>query len=170
MNLAESFSYAFGEVAGDARRVVTGVDAATVAWRPDAEANSIGWLVWHLARTEDSHITEIAGRSQLWNDDWAQQLGLPAGYDDTGYGHDAEEVGRIRPAPEPLLAYVEAVTEMVRAELAAMPSDEFDRIIDASYDPPVSVGVRLNSVLSDALQHIGQAAYVRGMYERANGS
>lgn len=167
MNLNESFSYAFDEVAGRARRVVSGLDAAAIAWRPDAEANSIGWLVWHLARVKDSHVAGIAGRDQVWNDDWAEQLGLPAGYDDTGYGHDPEDVARIRPESEPLLRYVEAVTEMVRAELAAMAGGDFDRIIDRSYDPPVSVGVRFNSVLGDALQHIGQAAYVRGLYERS---
>ena len=35
-------------------------------------------------------------------------------------------------------------------------------VIDDSWVPPVTRGVRLISVYADALQHIGQAAYVVG--------
>lgn len=45
-------------------------------------------------------------------------------------------------------------------------ADVLDRIIDRAYDPPVTVGVRLVTVLSDKLQHAGQARYVRGLLER----
>jgi hypothetical protein len=38
-------------------------------------------------------------------------------------------------------------------------------VVDASWDPPVTLGVRLVSVISDDLQHAGQAAYLRGMIE-----
>jgi hypothetical protein len=43
---------------------------------------------------------------------------------------------------------------------------ELDRIIDQSYDPPVTVGVRLVSVISDNIQHAGQARYLRGIVDR----
>jgi hypothetical protein len=52
------------------------------------------------------------------------------------------------------------------AYLAGVDAAELDRIIDRSYDPPVSVGVRLVSVISDNLQHAGQALYVRGSFDR----
>ena len=47
--------------------------------------------------------------------------------------------------------------------------DDLDRIVDTSWDPPVTLGVRLISVLSDDLQHAGQAAFVRGVLERRRG-
>ena len=37
---------------------------------------------------------------------------------------------------------------------------------DGAPDPPVSVGVRLVSVIGDEIQHAGQAAYLRGLIER----
>jgi hypothetical protein len=58
------------------------------------------------------------------------------------------------------------VTERTLAYLSSIDAAELDRIIDRSYDPPVSVGVRLVSVLSDNLQHAGQARYLRGILER----
>ena len=35
--------------------------------------------------------------------------------------------------------------------------------VDTNWDPPVTVGTRSVSVLADQLQHIGQAAYLRGL-------
>ena len=43
---------------------------------------------------------------------------------------------------------------------------DLDRIVDEDWDPPVTMGVRLVSVIGDDLQHAGQAAYVRGVLER----
>ena len=40
---------------------------------------------------------------------------------------------------------------------------DLDRVVDLNWDPPVTLGVRLVSVINDDLQHGGQAAYVRGM-------
>ena len=36
-------------------------------------------------------------------------------------------------------------------------------MVDEHWDPPVTAGVRLVSVIGDALQHLGQAAYVKGL-------
>jgi hypothetical protein len=36
-------------------------------------------------------------------------------------------------------------------------------VVDLNWDPPVTLAVRLVSVINDDLQHGGQAAYVRGM-------
>lgn len=41
------------------------------------------------------------------------------------------------------------------------------RIVDTSWDPPVTLAVRLISILSDDLQHAGQTSYVRGLAIRA---
>ena len=38
-----------------------------------------------------------------------------------------------------------------------------DRVVDRTWDPPVTLGVRLVSILDDDTQHAGQAAYVRGL-------
>jgi hypothetical protein len=50
--------------------------------------------------------------------------------------------------------------------LRTLDDDDFARVVDESWSPPVTLGVRLVSVISDDLQHTGQAAFVRGVLER----
>jgi hypothetical protein len=51
------------------------------------------------------------------------------------------------------------------AYLATLSDDDLERVVDRSWDPPVTVGIRLVSVIADDLQHVGQAAYIRGMVQ-----
>lgn len=168
METGEILAEAFGRAATGVRRLTDGLDADALAYRPDPDANSIGWLVWHLTRVHDDHVSEIAGRDQAWSaEGWAQRFDLPLDLGDIGYGHTSEQVGSVRPdGPELLVGYHDAVLRRTREYLATIDAPELDRIIDDRWDPPVSVGVRLVSVIEDQLQHVGQAAYVRGLFER----
>jgi hypothetical protein len=168
VDVREVMAEGYGRIAGIVHGAAGGLDADGLAFRPDADANSIAWLVWHLTRIQDHHVSEIAGREQAWvADGWANRLGMPANPQDTGYGHTAAQVAAVRPAgPDGLIGYHEAVTALTAQYIATLDADELDRIIDRSYDPPVSVGVRLVSVLSDNLQHAGQAGYLRGIVDR----
>ena len=136
--------------------------------RPDPDANSIAWLVWHLTRIQDDHVADIAGREQVWTaDGWHGRLGLPVNETETGYGHTSEQVASIRvDHPGLLLGYHDAVVDRTVEYVGGIDAAELDRVIDTSYDPPVTVGVRLVSVISDNIQHAGQARYVRGIYDR----
>lgn len=168
MRLDENLSYIFEQVEERVVRTVDGLDAEALAWRPDAEANSVAWLIWHLTRVQDSHVADVADREQVWDSGWAQRFGLPQDYTDTGYGHSSQQVGQIAPdSPGVLVDYQREVRRFVADFLAGQNEQDFDRIVDESYDPPVSLGVRMASVLGDSLQHVGQAAYVRGLFERA---
>lgn len=159
---------AYGRIRQTVHRATEGLDADGLAFRPDPGANSIAWLVWHLTRIQDDHVAEIADRDQTWiGDGWHERLGLPFDPGDTGFAHTAEQVGLVQPDnPGPLLAYHDAVIERTLADLTTIDGGELDRVIDATHDPPTTVGVRLVSVLSDNLQHAGQARYVRGMLDR----
>lgn len=150
------------------RRSVEGLDPGGLAFRPAADANSIAWLIWHLARVQDHHISEIAGREQAWiSEGWAGKVGMEPDPSNTGYGHSSEEVAAIGPEHvDGSLDYLCAVSQRTMDYLATVDADELDRIIDHSYDPPVSVGVRLVSVIGDCFQHLGQVQYIRGLYER----
>jgi hypothetical protein len=160
---------AFGRIRHVVHQVCEGLDAGTLAFRPDPDANSIAWLVWHLTRVQDDHVSEIAGIEQAWPE-WAAAFGMEPDVSNTGYGHTSEQVGAIRPpGPEPLLGYLDAVYERTVEYCSGVDAAELGRIIDDSYDPPVSVGVRLVSVIEDDLQHAGQAGYVRGLAERSGG-
>jgi hypothetical protein len=139
-----------------------------LAYRPEPGANSIAWLVWHLTRIQDDHLSELAGREQAWvADGWAERLGMAPDPAENGQGHTPEQVGAIRPeGPEDLVGYHDAVHDRSLEYLRGVDGDELGRIIDESYDPPVSVGVRLVSVISDNIQHAGQARYLRGIVDR----
>lgn len=160
---------AFGRIRELVHRALEGLDGAALAFRPEADANSIAWLVWHLTRVEDDHMSEIAGKEQAWME-WSERFDMPPDPSNTGYGHTSAEVGAFRPAdPDGLAAYHDAVADRTLAYLSTIGTVELDRIIDRSWDPPVSVGVRIVSVIGDGLQHAGQAHYVRGILERSSG-
>jgi hypothetical protein len=168
MQPRELLSDAFDRLHADVQRVADGADATTLTHRPDPGANSIAWLLWHTTRIQDDHVSELAGREQAWTAaGWAERFDLDLPTEDTGFGHDPEQVAAVRPVgPEPLVAYHAEVTARTRAYLDTLEADELDRVIDEGYDPPVTVGVRLVSVVHDGMQHLGQAAYLRGMIQR----
>lgn len=159
----------FERIRGLVGATAGGLDADALVSRPGPEANSIGWLLWHLTRVQDDHVAEVLGTGQVWTDrEWAEAFGLPAGSTDTGFGHTSEQVASIRPqGPETLTEYHEAVAARTLAWLETLGPDDLDRVVDRSYDPPVTLGVRLVSVLEDVAQHVGQAAFLRGLVTRS---
>jgi hypothetical protein len=159
----------YGRIPPLVREVVAGLDAATLARAPEPGANPIGWLGWHLTRIQDHHVSEVLDDEQFWvRDDWAPRFGLTADPQETGYGHTLEQVQAVRPESAAVIVeYHEVVDARTRALLERVSAEELDRIVDRRWDPPVTLGVRLVSVAEDSLQHLGQAAYIRGLLERA---
>lgn len=150
--------------------LVDDLTPAELLWRPDADANSIGWLVWHLTRVQDSHLTEILGDAaeQVWTaHGWAGRFGLPYDETATGFGQSSEEVGAFRlERPGLLTGYHAAVHVLTESLLDDLDEAALDRVVDRRWNPAVTLGVRLVSVADDAARHVGQAAYVRGLAER----
>lgn len=139
------------------------LDAAHV--RPAGRGNPIAWLLWHTARVQDDHVAALAGVPQAW-DSWADRFDLPFSRADIGYGHDSAEVDAVRLADLDLLGgYHHDVHVLTLDYLRRVDGDELDRVVDDAWDPPVTAGVRLVSVVGDCLQHLGQAAYVRGLLD-----
>ncbi|MFX4272559.1 mycothiol transferase [Propionibacteriaceae bacterium Y1685] len=162
---------AIDRIVESAHDIAEGLSAADLAYRPGTGANGIGWLLWHLTRVQDDHIADAAGTEQVWTSaGWAERFGLPYGTEATGYGQDIDEVARFSALdPTLLTAYLDAVTARTKEYLDTLSDSDFDRIVDENWDPPVTLGARLISVINDDTQHIGQAAYVRGLLE-AHGS
>jgi uncharacterized damage-inducible protein DinB len=159
---------AYGRIQELVHEAIDGLDTAGLIYRPEPGANSIAWLVWHLSRVQDDHVSEIAGTDQVWADPgWAERTGIARGVTETGFGDNSDDVAAVVPeSVEALVAYHAAVEERTVEYLEGVDEPELDRIIDRSYDPPVSVGVRLVSVISDNIQHAGQARYLRGIVDR----
>jgi uncharacterized damage-inducible protein DinB len=158
----------YGRVPPLAREATDGLRAGDLTERPAANANSIAWLIWHVARVQDHHISELLETDQLWlTGPWAAGFGLPPDPTNTGYGHGPEDVASVQAAgPSVLLDYLDAADARTQSFLAGVSADDLDRVVDRRWNPPVTMGVRLVSIADDCLQHVGQAAYVRGLLGR----
>ncbi len=165
MDVAALLLDMYGRVPPLAREAVRDVDPDQLLEAPGPGANTIAWLLWHLARVQDHHIAELLDTEQIWaGGDWARRCGLEPDPSNTGYGHGADDVAKVRPdGPDVLLEYLDAVDRRTRTMLEQLSAEDLDRIVDRRWDPPVTMGVRLVSIADDSLQHVGQAAYVRGL-------
>lgn len=158
----------FDRVADELPRLLNGLGPDALHWRPGPDANPIGWLAWHIGRCEDAQVAPIAGAGQVWvTGDWSGKFHPQHGADDVGYGHTSAQVGAFRVEdPRALTGYYAAVHERTLGVLDGWSEPDLDRVLDRRWDPPVTVGVRLVSIVNDVTQHLGQLAYVRGLWER----
>ncbi len=167
MNSAELLIDGFARVSQNVHRTLDDLRSDALTVRLDPDANSIAWLVWHLTRNQDDHLADAFDGEQLWTTQgWADRFALPFDVRATGYGQRSDEVAAVQSSAELLLGYLDATTAQSLDYLKSVTDADLDRIVDRDWDPPVTLGVRLISVLSDGLQHAGQAAYVRGVVER----
>ena len=160
----EVLSAQYEQISDGVAAVVDGLSTDDLAHHVAPGANTIGWLVWHLLRVQDDHVAEVAGGEQVWTSaGWEQRFGLPFEDGTTGYGQSEEEVDEVRTEASLLSGYAAEVTAATQTFLAALADSDLDRVVDSSWDPPVTLGVRLQSVIGDDLKHLGQAELLRGL-------
>jgi uncharacterized damage-inducible protein DinB len=135
---------------------------------PASGTNTIAWLVWHLTRVIDEHVADAFDVDVVWTTSgWFDRFGLPFPAGVHGYGMTYDDVLRVRASAEDLRGYLDDAFAVAEEQLRRVSDDDLDRIVDESWDPPVSLGVRLLSMINDATQHIGQAAYAAGILARS---
>ena len=152
-------------------RLIEHVDALTddlsddvSFFRPTPDANSICWLIWHSARIQDAQLAHIAAVDQVWfSGGWVDRFALDLPRDAHGYGHTPEEVGKVRASADLLAGYYHAVHKMTLEYVAGVTPEELARVVDESWNPPVTASARLVSIIDDCAQHLGQAAFVLGI-------
>lgn len=168
MQSSELLAEAFGRVRGIVHDAVAELTTEQLNFRVEEGANSVAWLVWHLSRVQDSHIAEVADTEEVWRSGhWVHRFRLPLDESSTGFGQGLAEMAAVRvESPDLLTGYYDQVHEQTLGYLRTLADTELDKVIDQRWDPPVTLGVRLASVLADDLQHAGQAAYLRGIVDR----
>ncbi|HUD06461.1 MAG TPA: DUF664 domain-containing protein [Candidatus Saccharimonadales bacterium] len=154
---------AFYRIKEIVHQTVEGTSIDELSFRPAKSANSIAWLVWHLTRIQDDHVSAMADGNQIWLKQWHEQFSLPFNAEDTGYGHSPEDVGRVTVEAKLLLGYYDAVHDKTIKFTQRLNEKDYKKVVDKRWDPPVTLAARLISVISDDLQHAGQAAYIRGL-------
>jgi hypothetical protein len=166
MSVSDLLADGFDRIRQVVHAVLDGLSVEDLCYRIDPEANSIGWLIWHLTRVQDDHVAAAAGLDQVWPEGWQQRAALPYLPMEIGYGQDPAEVARLRLSAEFLAGYHDATYTQTISVVRGLHDGDLSRIVDRSFSPPVNLGVRLVSVLSDDLQHAGQAAFIRGILGR----
>ncbi len=166
MTSAELLADAFDRIQQTVHEAVRGLTGSQLAARLDRDANSIAWLCWHLTRVQDDHLAGAFGVPQVWTE-YGKRFELPFEPSDIGYGHSSEQVAQVTvPSADLLTGYQDAVHEQAVRLVRGITDEDLDRVVDEGWDPPVTMGVRLVSVISDGLQHAGQAAFIRGILLR----
>lgn len=163
--LRDLLTDSFTRVAELVEDLTDGLTPEIATYRVDPDANTVAWLLWHLTRVQDDHVAGVARSEQVWPS-FSARFGLPFGDDSIGYGHSSDDVAAVRPPADLLAEYHAAVHAASLRCVAGVDEAALARVVDASFDPPVTAAVRLVSVLGDCLQHAGQAAFVRGVAER----
>ena len=165
MDVADLLLEAHGRVPDLCEGAVSGLTPDQLRQAPAPGANPIGWQIWHLARVEDGHIAELLPAEQVWTaPGWAERFGLDPDPTNSGWGHTSEQVAAVHPeSAAALLEYLHEVRSRTIPFLRALSPADLDRVVDEGWDPPVTLGVRLVSIIDDQVQHAGQAAYTRGL-------
>jgi len=166
MEWYELLTDGYGRVMEFLESVFRGLTEDDLNWQPSPDCNSIGWLAWHLTRVQDDHIATLMKEEQLWTKEgWHVKFDRKSDPKDIGFGHSPEQVASFKsPGVDTLLGYHKAVLERSKHYFVTLSSADLDRELDEPwYQPIPTIGVRLISVLADALEHAGQMAYVRGL-------
>ena len=156
----------YGRVQEFLKHVLDGLTQNDLDWQPRNDCNSIGWLVWHLTRQHDAQIASLIGEEQLWiRNKWYAKFKRPADQKDVGFGHTSEQVAAFKsPDTQTLLGYHRDILERSKRYILSLSKTDLDTELDEPmFQPLPTVGVRLISIMDDAMIHAGQAAYVRGL-------
>ncbi len=148
-------------------RSVEGLTPEEMQWMPTPECSSIGFLVWHYARTLDRWVHARLRRTpQLWEQGWAEKLGQEINDpNDTGYGYTPGQLRDFHtPDAAASLAYAKAALESAKEYLSTRTEDEFSQ---KSVANPRGGNMTLANMCQQLLwefnQHGGQIGYLRGM-------
>ena len=157
----------FERISQELERVLVGLTPDELNQQPAPDANTISWLAWHLTRSHDRNMSEIAGKEQLWTSDgWYIKFNRAPDPAETGVGHSPEEMAAFKaPDSRTILEYHNAVLERIKDYIINTLSEtELDReVYSPTFRNTNTVHRRLLGVLNDGFQHLGQAAYVHGL-------
>jgi hypothetical protein len=168
-----------------AQLVFDGLSEDQMRLRPVGGLNSLVWLLWHMARTEDVAINVIvAGSDQVLDAEWARRMNLP--WRIIGTGMTDTEVGELtaRADVASVRAYRTAVGIRTRQVVQALRPSAWDEpVAEDDIRRAAAVGAlrdwdvgrpypwlgwsRADQIASSALRHnaahIGEAVTIRSL-------
>lgn len=158
--------------ATEAKALIDTLPAEALNAHAGGHTNSIAWLLWHAGRQMDVQLAQLTSKPQVWHSQgFNSRFNLGELGDTEGYGHTSEQARAVVVEDAALLVeYLGATTAALSEYIAGLSEADLDDVIDTSWTPHVTRGVRLVSMIDDAAQHMGQAAYAAGILAGADGS
>lgn len=145
-------------------RALNSLTQEEISWRPASGCNSIGLILFHVARSEDSFIqTRLKEEPQIWESEkWYEKLDLPTGEEGAHYTVDQVNAFKVPPL-EDILAYSDAVRTKTKECLKSMKPEELDRNVTFGNFGELPVATVFSLIVTHTSQHIGEISYLRGM-------
>lgn len=151
-------------VRDNVHEILDGIDESRLTFAPAPGANTIAWLIWHLTRGQDAQVAALAGTDEMWRSaGWAERFALPFPVEENGHAQSPSEAAQVIATAADLRGYHDDTHRASLDYLKTLSAADLDEVIDSNWDPPVTRGVRLVSIVDDDVQHVGQAAYIRGL-------
>jgi len=163
MNAVEFIHATVSEFHGAMIEDVKVLNAEQLAWKPAPNTNPIGFLFWHLIRTEDNMINGIQGKPTIWESEkWNEKLGMDARAQGTGF--EEPDVDKVAALPlSEVIAYAERVTGSIEDYIKSLDDAGLDRAPNPER-PRWTVGMMLrNFVIAHGWWHLGEIKYLKGM-------
>ena len=172
MDARDVLSEAASRPATEAKALIDTLPIGALNAHAGGHTNSIAWLLWHAGRQMDVQLAQLNGEPQVWHSQgFDARFNLGELGDTEGYGHTTEQARAVAVEDAALLAeYLGAATAALSEYITGLSEADLDDVIDTSWTPHVTRGVRLVSMIDDAAQHVGQAAYATGILASAAGS
>jgi hypothetical protein len=154
------------ELAGAERginRVLDTVTQEEIIWRPACGCNSIGLILYHLARSEDMFTYgALQNKPQLWETGkWYNKLNVAE--NEAGSHYTAEQVNAF-PVPKlaDIMEYFQAVRAGTLAYLNSLKTEDFERKVTLPFGEFNVAGI-FSIIVGHAAQHTGEISYLRGL-------
>ena len=170
MNAIELFSFQFHRVQDYYLVTLKDIEPETMKWQPLKNANSVGFLLWHILRTWDSYLQFVDGSEQLYDqNNLSQKFGFATegkgvGGSGVGTGFTPEEAADVIPQPAPLNEYLTALAQRTRSYLSQASEKDLGREVQVPWWPaPSTVSGVLTHILAHSFMHLGEAQYIKGM-------
>lgn len=170
MELGEFLKIELERLQGGINRATNDLTPAELKWQPNPEGNPIGFLLYHMARTEDRFVQRsLQEKPPIWESEkWYEKLNIPQS-DTGGFGYTAETVAAfVVPELQNLQAYAEAVRAKTLDYLGGMTPDKFDKVINVPPFGELTVGALWVVIIGHNTQHAGEISYLRGLQKGIN--
>lgn len=164
MEIKEYIKMELGGLKRGFGRALKDLTRQELMWRPACGCNSIGLILFHVARSEDSLIqATIQGKPQIWEaEKWCEKLNLSA--QETGSHYTVDQVNAF-PVPElnDIMAYYDAVRAQTLEYVKGAHPEEFDKKVSMPPYGDLTIGAILSVIINHSAQHIGEISYLRGL-------